>query len=238
MTSKLVEDAHYHLWTDALHARALAHEARNKWDRGTYVRWAIITSWTVLEVACQEALDDPTISYRFKPNLNEAIRLKGLPVLSWGAGIWQAVSGLQEARKGLVHKFTSQADLFPGPEMADFAIEVAREAVLSIFQHVGRPAPAWICDNEDRGWEGRPSFAVPMMQHGGADPEDPEAVRVAIVLYGKEFLTDVLPPDGDPEPYIHNLLNSANLRLPFSEVRVYKGAQLLKTVPTHMRGAD
>jgi hypothetical protein len=37
---KLIENNHYHIWTDALHARALAHEASNRWDRGTYVRWS------------------------------------------------------------------------------------------------------------------------------------------------------------------------------------------------------
>jgi hypothetical protein len=56
---KLVDTPHYHLWTDALHLRALAHHARNQWDRGTYVRSALIVAWTSLELACDDALDTP-----------------------------------------------------------------------------------------------------------------------------------------------------------------------------------
>ena len=74
---KVVENPHYHLWTDALHACALAHEAHNKWDRGTYVRWAVTTSWTVLEIACQDALEERNISYSFRRNLNAARVWKG-----------------------------------------------------------------------------------------------------------------------------------------------------------------
>ena len=80
---KLIEDNHYHLWTDALHARQLAHQTNNKWDRGTYVRWTIITAWTVLEIACQDALEEKNISYRFKQNLDKAIAAKSLPKLNW-----------------------------------------------------------------------------------------------------------------------------------------------------------
>src|SRR5438093_1319696 len=101
MSGKLVTDHHYHLWTDALHARALAHQARNKWDRGTYVRWATTTAWTVLEVACQNALNDPKISYRFRENLDAAIAGQKLGPLDWSSGTWKAVSELHATRKGL-----------------------------------------------------------------------------------------------------------------------------------------
>lgn len=47
---KLIENNHYHIWTDALHARALSHEASNRWDRGTYVRWTLMTAWIALEI--------------------------------------------------------------------------------------------------------------------------------------------------------------------------------------------
>ncbi len=52
-----VDSLNYHLWTDALHGRALAREAENAWDRGTYVRWTVITAWTAFEVVCGDALN-------------------------------------------------------------------------------------------------------------------------------------------------------------------------------------
>lgn len=71
---KLIENNHYHIWTDALHARALSHEASNRWDRGTYVRWTVMTAWVALEIACQDALEEPRISYSFKDNPSKAIK--------------------------------------------------------------------------------------------------------------------------------------------------------------------
>lgn len=100
---KLIRDNHYHLWTDALHARELARQTNNKWDRGTYVRWAITTAWTVLEMACQDALDDKKISYSFRENIDKAITSKALPKLDWGKGIWQKVSAIQTLRINCVH---------------------------------------------------------------------------------------------------------------------------------------
>jgi hypothetical protein len=78
---KIVTSPHYHLWTDALHGRALARDAHNKWDRGTYVQWTVTTSWTVLEIACQDALGEPNISYSFRRNLDASIKAQGIPAL-------------------------------------------------------------------------------------------------------------------------------------------------------------
>lgn len=125
---KLVNNHHYHLWTDALHIRALSHQAKNKWDRGTYVRLAIITAWTVLEIACQDALDDPSISYSFKRNVDDAVSKRSLPKLDWSQGVWQRVIKVQEARKSYIHRFISERDLFPEVSLADEAIETIRSA--------------------------------------------------------------------------------------------------------------
>jgi hypothetical protein len=84
---KNVESSHYHIWTDALHARELARQAVNRWDRGTYVRWTITTGWTALEMACEQALETNGIGRRFKENLNAAISEKSLPPLNWGTGV-------------------------------------------------------------------------------------------------------------------------------------------------------
>ena len=87
----IVDSTQCHLWTDALHARQLAREALNKWDRGTYVRMCVTTSWTALEVACQDALSCTDISYRFKENLDRAIAAASLPSLDWSTGTWDVV---------------------------------------------------------------------------------------------------------------------------------------------------
>ena len=92
---KIIDSPHYHIWTDALHARALAHQAKNKWDRGTYVRWVVTTAWTALEIACQDALNQPSISYSFKKNLDEAIAQQNFKKIVWGSGIWQRVTALR-----------------------------------------------------------------------------------------------------------------------------------------------
>ena len=142
---KVVETPHYHLWTDALHARSLAHQANNRWDRGTYVRWCVNTSWTALEVACQDATGDPNISYSFKRNLEAALKQQNLPAIDWGKGIWQKVMTLQQTRKNYVHRFVSETDLFQNADVADDAIKTTRQALsrfipmLSGRGHLGLP---------------------------------------------------------------------------------------------------
>ena len=83
---KILESSHYHLWTDALHARALAKQANNRWDRGTYVRWAVTTAWTVLEMSCEDALATGGIGRRFRENLDAACEANGIPPLEGAAG--------------------------------------------------------------------------------------------------------------------------------------------------------
>lgn len=150
---KIVESAHYHVWTDALHGRALSDQAKNEWDRGTYVRWTVASAWTALETACDEALGISGIGRRFKENLDAAIAERGLPRLTWGAGIWQKVTELQAQRKGFIHLTVGQADLFPGAQIADQAVDTVRQAIAEIYRHAGRASPRWLEDDHDRGWQ-------------------------------------------------------------------------------------
>lgn len=237
MQNKAVINNHYHLWTDALHARTLANQARNKWDRGTYVRWAILTSWVVLEVACQDALNANDISYSFRKNLDKAIKNANLPPLDWGKGIWQAVVSLQGDRKDFVHRSSNLNDLFPEALRADKAIEIVRSAVQDIYQHAGKPVPTWISDNSDRGWDIPPSgFAIPTVHRQGANENDPMAVKITFVYEGKEHITEVLHPGSDPDPYVQDLLDGLNPNFPISQIKVYVGSVVVKTIDTHMRG--
>jgi len=235
--SNAVQTPHHHLWTDALHSRALAGEARNKWDRGTYVRWTIVTAWTVLEISCQDALNDPEISYRFKENTDEAVRRNGLTPLDWGAGVWQRVRTLQERRKTLMHRFLTESNLFPETSVAHEAIETVREGVVDIYRHAGRPAPHWIIENESRGWDAPQQVGSPTVCRVQADPNDPGSIRIVIVRDGHEYPVEVLPANTDPAPFVQDLLKKADVSIPFALVRIYLGSVLSKEIETRMRGA-
>jgi hypothetical protein len=232
---KIVESPHYHLWTDALHARALAHQAHNKWDRGTYVRWSVTTAWTVLEIACQEALEEPSISYSFRKNLDEAIKKKSLPALDWGQGIWQQVQEVQDKRKDYMHRFLEEQDLFPDAEPANRAITIIREAVIAIYTHAKRVPPAWVRDDEDRGWDdgSRRSISLAVV-HKGVRADDPKAVKVSYVYDGREHVRDILPSGTDPKPYCDDLIQ--HLNVPASAIRVYEGDKLVLEKSLSMRG--
>jgi len=151
MVTKLVESNHYHVWTDALHARQLSTETSNRWDRGTYVRWTILTAWIALEISCQDALEDDSISYSFKKNVDNAIKLKKLPPLDWGKGIWQEVITVQDLRKDVVHRFPSESNVFPDDSVAETTIKVIRNAIKDIYKHCGKDYPKWVEDDCDEG---------------------------------------------------------------------------------------
>lgn len=231
---KLVDNNHYHLWTDALHAKALAHQARNKWDRGTYVRWCINTAWTVLEMACQDALEDKDISYRFRQNLDNAIETKSLPKLDWGTGIWQEVRQIQELRKDSVHRFADESNLFPEAEIADKAVDVVRRAVADIYCHTGNIIPKWISDDKDPGWDKGGRFVDASVIKKGANPNDPEIIRIKYVYKDREHESDILPPDADWQSYYEDFLEK--IRAPISKVIVYQGNNVLKEQDLSIRG--
>jgi hypothetical protein len=151
-TLKLITTSRYHLWNDALHARALAHQTNDNWNRGTYVRWAVTTAWAVLEMCCREALEEEKIGYRFKEDLNEAISKKGLKEIDWGSGIWQKVLELKETRRKYTHVNISQDELWPEEEIADKAISIVRDASKNIYQLSNVPIPKWLDDDANNGW--------------------------------------------------------------------------------------
>ncbi len=231
---KLVDNNHYHLWSDALHAKALAHQARNKWDRGTYVRWCINTAWTVLEMACQDALQDKKISYSFKQNLENAMQTKSLPKLDWGTGIWQEVGQIQELRKDSVHRFADESNLFPEAEIADRAVDVIRKGVVDIYLRTGNDIPKWISDDKDAGWDNGGSFADALVIRKGANPNDPQTIRINYVYKDREHESDILPPDVDWQSYYEDLIEG--IRAPISKVIVYQGKSVLKEQYFSIRG--
>ncbi len=150
---KLITSSEYHLWNDALHARALAKETEDKWNRGTYVRWTVTTVWTVLEMCCREALNNNDIGHRFKDDIKDTIKEKGLSPIDWGTGIWQKVLELKDRRKKYTHIVLSQDKLWPGVEVADEAIKIARQASKEIYQLAQLDPPTWLDDDNNEGWQ-------------------------------------------------------------------------------------
>jgi hypothetical protein len=232
---KLVTTSHYHLWTDALHARELARQTQNDWDRGAYVRWAINTAWTAFESSCEEALGATGLGNRFKEKMNEAISNLSLPALDWSQGIWQKVLKTYELRIEYVHVVLPQSRLFANVSGADEAIIILREAIKAIFIHAGKDAPIWADDDRDRGWDdGGGQLGTPTILRLSTDASNPDVVKVAHIYRGNEYTTEILPPGTDPEPYIERLLT--NTPVPISAIKIYRGSTLIEERPIPMRG--
>jgi hypothetical protein len=233
---KVIESNHYHLWTDVLHSRKLAKQARNKWDRASYVRWSIMTSWIVLEIACQDALNDSNISYSFRRNLDDAIQNNNHPALNWGNGIWQKVSNLQEKRKRIIHRFQTENNLFPEITDADEAINIVRESIKEIYRHTNNNYPLWIDDDDDRGWDDRGprGSSTATVLHGGAKEDDLTSIKVYFVVNGKEKLSEVLPANTDYNQAVDNILYKSTV--PISKVFVKQNDQIIFNKDLNMRG--
>lgn len=240
LPAKLVDGPRYHLWSDALHARALAREAENDWDRGAYVRWTITTAWTVLEKCCSDALQDKDIGYSFKKNLDNALNKRGLPSLSWGSGLWQRVATLQEVRKDIVHRDPPPHVLFIPAAEGDKAISIVREAVKFIFQHAGQPSPSWIDDDQDRGWAGPKGgfqFGITTVRVTSPNSDGPGSFRVAVVFKGEERTVLELGPNEDPQAHVERLISNANAEAPISGIKVYRDGILIEERALPFRGS-
>lgn len=235
---KLVDSTHYHLWTDALHARALAQQAHNKWDRGIYVRWTITTAWSAFEVACMDALEIPRVGDDFKNKVTSALSRKSPPIhVNWEKGIWQNVLRIRERRHRYTHVSIDQVQLSPSIAEADDAINILRAAVKAIYRLVGKAAPAWVDDDSDRGWDPGSGYSLNLtIGDNETYKVDRASVRIAYIYREKEYIDAIYPPDTDPIPLIDDLI--ARTQVPISSIRVYQGSQLLEERPITMRGAE
>lgn len=233
---KVIESNHYHLWTDVLHARKLAKQTRNKWDCASYVRWSIISSWIVLEIACQDALSEPNISYRFRENMDDAIKKSSLTTLNWENGIWQKVINLQKIRNNIVHRFQKENNLFSEISDADEAIFIVREAVKEIYNHTNKNYPLWIEDDEDRGWDGRGfiNYTTVTVHRNGSKRDDFNCIKIYFVTNGIEKLSEVLSENEDYNQAVDNILY--NSKEPISKVFVKQYDQIIFNKDLNMRG--
>jgi hypothetical protein len=138
-------------------------------------------------------------------------------------------------RKGFVHRFVAEEDLFPSQQIADEAVRIAREAIRGIYQHTNRPVPPWTVDDEDRGWDaGSEGSAALTGIHAGADADQTQTLHVCFIAHGQERTAHVLPPDADWKPYCEDLIRTANT--PIEAVKVYRGTELIYDQLTNMRG--
>jgi len=232
----IVDSTQCHLWTDALHARQLAREARNKWDRGTYIRFCIVYAWITLETSCQEALENRKIGYSFKDDIDKALRESGISSINWGSGVWQRVIGIQNIRKNFVHRFHQLNEMFPEVVVADDAIITIQEAVKDIFSIAGKDSPTWIDIMNVRGWDKESNFGIATISqaHHGSSFEDPNTRRVYMVVGGEKKLTSVFPSGYDTSDTVNQLIGSVSI--PIQAIRVYDCGELVEDYIVMMRG--
>jgi len=235
-----VDTPHYHVWTDALHARQLAREANDKWNRGTYVRWATLSACSALESACAAYLGRP-VGWNFKDDVNAACDALGVPRPDWGQGTWQRVLAVRVRRNGYVHLAVPQQQLFSPVTEAEEAIDVMRAAVLDLAAKTGHAAPAWVLDDEDIGSALGSRVVFRSMGyctavHAGAEDGTPDVIRLCYVHEGREHENERLAPDPDfdPEPALQAL--AKRVRVPVSAVRAYRGDELILEIALNMRG--
>lgn len=169
LARRSVDTPNYHLWTDALHARQLARETQDEWDRGSYVRWTIQAAWTAFEATCEEILGSHGLGMRFREKFDEALESyrSGLAV-DWGTGLWQGVLEVYQLRKDYIHPRVPQHRLFAPTSEADKTIATLRDAVKDLHTMLQEPHPRWIDDDSDRGWQGTRGLDQDVARYGPA----------------------------------------------------------------------
>lgn len=233
-TPRSVETPHYHVWTDALHARRLAREAKNDWDRGTYVRWTIASAWTAFEGTCEYLAGASGLGNRFKDRLNAALDAKGFRRPDWGSGLWQNVLTVYGSRKEYVHPGVPQNRLFAPVTEAETAITVLREAIKDMYALTGNPVEAWPDDDEDAVDPRNGGFANATVISAGVTRET--GLRISYVMFGEEYESKVTHPNEEPLPLMRDLL--LKIRVPISAVRAYRGNEMIEEITVKMRGSS
>lgn len=235
--NRSIDSTEYHLWTDVLHAKELSHQARNKWDRSSYVRWCIITGWTVLEMVFRQVLNNEKIGYSFKENVNQAVEDLGLPKINWGKGTWQKILHLRDVRKEYIHTKLEKEKLFLDSSYADDYVNGIQEGIIAIYGHANKPIPKWVYYFEDRGWDfGNGSMGHATLIRQGAQREDPQSIIVTYVYKGREFESDILPFDADYLKVVQGLADS--IRIPITCIKVYQRGNVIYEEQVIMRGGS
>ena len=234
-----VHQPRYQLWTDALCFREMAKQAPNHYLRSMCVRNAVLAAWTTLEMACCDALGINKLGNDFRQSLDGEFDKKGIARLDFGSGVWGTISSkTKDARKIYAHYGVKLSDRFPQVSIAEDAIETIRKAIHDIYARMGKQSPVWVDFDESAGWPTGGSVGLPTVAAMGADPNDPNTLRIALVTEdGAEKVTNTFPgvtPEEDVFGHVEDLLGKLNA--PFREVRVYRGSNLLGSEALEMRG--
>jgi hypothetical protein len=195
-------------------------------------------AWTAFETTLADLLKAPRLGSRFRDNLDAAVAGAALEPLDWSRGVWQRVAQLNDRRVAYVHRTAQATDLFTEVADADVAFGTIREALVDICQRQRRVPPAWIADDEDRGWVGRGSVrgvAYACYIRGGVDPNAPDTIRVTYTDENGEHVHGYEPGTESPEQLADRLFEV--LRRPVSCIRVYRGNSLELERTYRMRGA-
>jgi hypothetical protein len=129
----------FQLWTDALCFREMAKQAANAYLQSMFVRNAVLSAWTILEMACCDGLGITALKNDFRRSLDEEFDNKGIPRLDFGSGLWQHInSTIKERRKTFTHYGVKLSDRFPKLPIAEDAIAKIREAIHNIYARLGK----------------------------------------------------------------------------------------------------
>ncbi len=142
---------------------------------------------------------------------------------------------LQELRKNCAHRFSQETDLFPDAIIADDAISIVRQAIIAIYQHVGKDVPLWIKDDTDQGWANKGGLSMFGNMYNtppGVDENAPDIIKVTYTYKDKENIRNVLPSGTDPNPHVERLIET--IGLPISGIKVYRGKEVIQEIQFQM----
>jgi hypothetical protein len=172
---------------------------------------------------------------RFKERLNDAFDSLGVARPDWGSGLWQHVLHIYGLRKDYVHPGLPQERLFAPVVEAEQVIEVLRGAIKDVYARTGgAPAAEWPDDDADPVDPRKDDVAHATVIRSGASRES--AVRICYALLGKEYESEVAPPEVDHVALMEDLLRA--IRVPISAVRPYRGETLVEEIVVKMRGSS
>jgi hypothetical protein len=115
--------------------------------------------------------------------------------------------------------------------VADDAISIARQAIISIYKHVGKNVPLWIKDDTDQGWAKKGGFRLfgnIYNTPAGVDENAPDTIKIKYIYKDKENIHVVLPAGTDPNPHVDSLIET--IGLPISGIKVYRGKEVIQEI--------